>query len=132
MPRHTARTPPPRSVLLLLAVVLVAAAQPTAAQTCGSIDALGAGRASGKGVTNDAPALAAMDNNPATGLIYLPKGRYRIATSLTLAKPILGDQGAILQVDSGATLKLKAQPEYGLWRLFDVRGAWDVPFRNTA
>ncbi|EFN58054.1 hypothetical protein CHLNCDRAFT_142306 [Chlorella variabilis] len=127
--RITGAAPPPRLLLLLAAVVAAAQWAPSAAaQTCGNIDALGPGRASGKGVKNDAPALAAMDSNPSVGLIYLPRGRYRISSSLSLRKPVLGEQGAVFQVEGGATLTLQSQPEYGLWRLFDVRAGGKVAF----
>lgn len=99
---------------------------PAATQTCGNIDALGAGRATGKGSANDASALQRMDADTSTGLIYLPPGRYRIASTLTLRKPLFAESGAVLVVD-GVTLTLLAQPEAPRVRLFEIRGACSCP-----
>lgn len=107
-------------MLLLLAAALLPG--PAAAQTCGNIDALGAGRATGKGSANDAAALQRMDADSSIGLIYLPPGRYRIASPLTLGKPLFGESGAVLVVD-GVALTLLAQPEHPRVRLFEIRGA---------
>ncbi len=114
------RMVPATAALVVLAAVLLPC--PAATQTCGNIDALGAGRATGKGSANDAPALQRMDADGSTGLIYLPPGRYRIASSLTLRKPLFGESGAVLVVD-GVTLTLLAQPEHPRVKLFEIQGA---------
>jgi hypothetical protein len=112
-----------RAALLLLLAAAAATAPLAAAQTCGNIDALGAGRASGKGIKDDTAALQDMDRDAAIGLIYLPPGAYRVARSLSLRKPVFGEAGAYFIVESGATLTLESQPEYPLWaKLFELRG----------
>lgn len=68
-----------------------------------------------------------MDADTSTGLIYLPPGRYRIASTLTLRKPLFAESGAVLVVD-GVTLTLLAQPEAPRVRLFEIRGKGRVTF----
>jgi hypothetical protein len=124
-----------RAALLLLLAAAAATAPLAAAQTCGNIDALGAGRASGKGIKDDTAALQAMDRDAAIGLIYLPPGAYRVARSLSLRKPVFGEAGAYFIVESGATLTLESQPEYPLWaKLFELRGgcAWVLVWSRQA
>jgi hypothetical protein len=48
--------------------------------------------AKGDGFTGDAAALVAADAAPGT-VLYFPPGTYRIATSLTLAKPVVMGEG---------------------------------------
>lgn len=107
----------------LLAAALAATLPRSAALEpgCGALDT--AFLATGRGLADDAPALAAMDGDASTGLIYLrATSRHLIASNLTLGKPLVGEAGARLLVASNATLVVQAQPEHPLVHLFDVAG----------
>ena len=81
-----------RSVALVLLLGLAV----IAAQECGdsSVHAKGA---AGNGQQDDAGAFVVMENDPSVGIIYMAAGTYRLANSITLNKPIIGDAGAVFQ-----------------------------------
>ncbi|PRW56862.1 Glucan 1,3-beta-glucosidase isoform A [Chlorella sorokiniana] len=110
--------------------VLLATALPRCAAlpACGALDSA-ASLSTGKGLVDDAPALAALDADSSTGLIYLRAGsRHLVASDLTLAKPLWGEAGASLLVLTNATLVIQAQPEHPLAQLFDVGDGGRVVF----
>lgn len=117
---------PRRGAALLAAVALLAAClSPGAAQSCSDINVKSQG-AKGDGSTNDAGVFSSMNSDGSIGMFYMPAGTYRIASSITLSKPIVADKGAVFSVASGVTLSLASQPDHPLSSFFT--GAGTVSF----
>jgi hypothetical protein len=78
----------------------------------------------GNGVADDRPAFVAADG--AGGTLYVPRGTYRIGSSLSLASDIRFEQGARLKPDSGVTVTLNGGLDAGVFQVFDVSAGGQV------
>ncbi|GAB4813479.1 hypothetical protein N2152v2_000525 [Parachlorella kessleri] len=107
------------AALALLVCFTVNYVQP---QTCGSTDVRSKG-AQGDGSRDDTGAFQAVDGDPSAGVIFMQKGTYRIARSVTLTKPVVATTGAVFKVEAGVTLTLANQPQHPYGRFFDGGGA---------
>ncbi|WP_420127250.1 hypothetical protein [Longimicrobium sp.] len=71
----------------------------------------------GNGAADDYAAFVNADG--AGGTIYVPRGAYRIGTSLTLASDIRFEQGAVLKPDAGVVVTLNGALDVRLQRFID-------------
>lgn len=98
-------------------VCLVGCASLATAQTCGDINVKSRG-AKGDGMTDDTAVFKAMALDDDVGLIYMPAGKYRIMSSITISKPIIADPGAMFKVSTSQVLSIGSQPDHPLSQFF--------------
>ena len=68
-----------------------------------------------------------MRNAAAPGILFVPAGRYSIAQSVEIVKPVVMASGAIFNIAPGATLTFDQPISAGLFQIF--QGGGNVRFR---
>lgn len=86
----------------------------------------------GDGTTDDRAEIAAKDAAAVTAGVPLrfPKGTYRIASTITIASPVIMDPGAVLKPDNAITVTMTGGMDAPIRQVFDVSAGGKVRVKN--